>query len=257
MISDLSFRIGTRKFDGASEPKTRKVRWYPARRPTLLSQAVSVTGGDQDRTVRPSTSSTRSTTFSSGAGVVLGNAGYRSRRSPAAGTGEPAASVPDSRVSFSGSSSCGFPWTRTRFRTSRAVIASTVSKTCGVSSWPGTLWARSPTGTWTVAPALQRVREHGGGGHAGVEPVVEHGRQAPDRVPLPGGPQVGLVGDPLLVEGEDVAQDGPQLEQRDAVVVAAGGRSSAPAAAAPGPRARASSASTSGMAWSMACRKAA
>ncbi len=101
-----------------------------------------------------------------------------------------------------------------------ASICSTVSKLCGFSSWPGTLMTLRPLRIRVSAPASSaklsmRLRRE-----AGPQAVADEARQPQQRITLARRAQEKLVGDPLVVEGKNVAGRREKLEQRDGVVVA-------------------------------------
>lgn len=58
-----------------------------------------------------------------------------------------------------------------------------------------------------------------GGGDTGARPVADQAAEQRERAVLVGRPQIGLVGDPLGVEGEQVTKDGRGVEQADRRVV--------------------------------------
>ncbi len=61
---------------------------------------------------------------------------------------------------------------------------------------------------------VQGEGQQGGGGDAGAELVVEEPGHAQDRVAQAGGAQEPLVGDALLIEGQDVGDGRPHVEER-------------------------------------------
>ena len=73
---------------------------------------------------------------------------------------------------------------------------------------PGTLCTRVPAGMSTLSgepgALRQREREHRGGGDAGRRHVADQTGELEDGALIDGGAQKRLVGETLLIEGEDV-----------------------------------------------------
>lgn len=67
--------------------------------------------------------------------------------------------------------------------------------------------------------AFEGVRQMGGGGHSGARPVPDEPAQQDQGAVVVGGAEVCLVGDPLGVEGEQVAEDGDGVEESHGRVV--------------------------------------
>ena len=55
--------------------------------------------------------------------------------------------------------------------------------------------------------------------HAGMEFVADQTRQFQNRAPFCGGAQIGLVGQPLLVEGQHIAGRCPGVDEGDGKVI--------------------------------------
>ena len=49
--------------------------------------------------------------------------------------------------------------------------------------------------------------------------IPEQARLLQNREPLRGGPQIGLVGDTFLIQGEDVAGHGPGIHERNSEII--------------------------------------
>src|SRR3990167_4323149 len=114
------------------------------------------------------------------------------------------------------------------FHCTRAGTSATVSKLCAVSSWPGTLCTRVPTGIWIgsggAAPRAPRPLEPRGGGGGGAarggggEPVADQARHLTHREALGGGAQVVFLRVAFGVEAQHVERGGHGVGQRQAEV---------------------------------------